>query len=109
MWKGAAVIGGDCGGIRHQIEDGVNGYLVSSVEAAAQRIVQLLREPAQREHIKRRARDTVRRRFLMSRLLEQYLDLFSAFEATFSLNHQRLSVLGLPVANKMSSDNKSGT
>jgi trehalose synthase len=106
MWKGAAVIGGDCGGIRHQIEDGVNGYLVSSVEAAAQRIVQLLREPAQREHIKRRARDTVRRRFLMSRLLEQYLDLFSAFEATFTLNHQRLSVLGLPVAGKMSSDRK---
>jgi hypothetical protein len=42
----------------------------------------------------------------MSRLLEQYLDLFSAFEATFTLNHQRLSVLGLPVAGKMSSDRK---
>jgi hypothetical protein len=68
--------------------------------------VPLLREPALREQIARRAHDTVRRRFLMSRLLEQYLDLFSAFEATFTLNHQRLSVLGLPVAGKMSSDRK---
>ena len=28
MWKGAAVIGGNVGGIRHRIEDGVNGFLV---------------------------------------------------------------------------------
>jgi trehalose synthase len=32
MWKGAAVIGGRTGGIAHQIEDGVNGFLVDSVE-----------------------------------------------------------------------------
>ena len=28
MWKGAAVIGGRTGGIAHQIDDGVNGFLV---------------------------------------------------------------------------------
>jgi trehalose synthase len=38
MWKGAAVIGGRAGGIAHQIEDGVNGVLVDSVEQAAERI-----------------------------------------------------------------------
>ena len=59
MWKGAAVIGGDCGGIRAQSEDGVSGFRVS-----------------------------VRRNFLMSRLLEQYLDLFSAFEPRFLLRPQ---------------------
>ena len=32
MWKGAAVIGGRVGGIRHQIEDGVSGFLVDTVE-----------------------------------------------------------------------------
>ena len=36
MWKGAAVIGGRTGGIAHQIEDGVNGFLVDSVEEAAE-------------------------------------------------------------------------
>ena len=32
MWKGTPVIGGNVGGIRYQIDDGVNGFLVSSVE-----------------------------------------------------------------------------
>jgi len=43
MWKGKAVIGGKVGRIRHQIEDGMNGFLVSSVEEAAARIVQLIK------------------------------------------------------------------
>ena len=34
MWKGAPVIGGDVGGIRLQIEDGISGYLVGSTELA---------------------------------------------------------------------------
>ena len=36
MWKGRPVIGGDVGGIRLQIEDGKNGYLVSSPEECTQ-------------------------------------------------------------------------
>jgi len=32
MWKRTPVIGGNVGGIRYQIEDGVNGFLVSSVD-----------------------------------------------------------------------------
>jgi trehalose synthase len=89
MWKGAAVIGGDCGGIRRQIEDGKNGFLVSSVEQAAERIVQLVNDGALRRRLGAAARDTVRERFLMSRLAEQYLDLFTAFEPRFTLNHPR--------------------
>jgi trehalose synthase len=94
MWKGAAVIGGRCGGISHQIEDGTNGFLVSTVDEAAARIVQLLRDPVLRDRLGHEARETVRQRFLMSRLIEQYLDLFSAFETSFAVNHQRLSALG---------------
>ena len=37
MWKRTPVIGGNVGGIRYQIEAGVNGFLVSSVEEAAER------------------------------------------------------------------------
>jgi trehalose synthase len=40
MWKGAPVIGGSVGGIRCQIEDGINGFLVSTTEETASRIVQ---------------------------------------------------------------------
>jgi trehalose synthase len=85
MWKGAAVIGGNTGGIRHQIEDGVNGFLVSSIEEAANRIVQLLKDEDLRERLGQKARETVRQQFLLTRLLEQYLDLFNSFEITFRL------------------------
>src|SRR5947199_2046352 len=76
MWKGRPVIGGNAGGIRHQIEDGVNGFLVSSSEDAARRIVELLKDRRLRGRLGRKARDTVRRNFLLTRYLEQYLDLF---------------------------------
>ncbi|UCH52261.1 MAG: glycosyltransferase, partial [Pseudomonadota bacterium] len=91
MWKGAAVIGGNCGGIRHQIEDGVNGYLVSSIDDAAKRIVALVKDAGQRAALGKRARETVRDHFLLTRMVEQELDLFSAFEPNFRLNHRRLS------------------
>ncbi|MBN8464995.1 glycosyltransferase [Corallococcus exiguus] len=85
MWKGTPVIGGNVGGIRHQIEDGHNGFLVDSVDECAQRIVQLLRNPKLRNQLGHHAHETVRRRFLLTRYLEQYLDLFSAFEARYHL------------------------
>ena len=77
MWKGAAVIGGNVGGIRHQISDGENGFLVGSVDEAAERIVQILRDTELRRRLGHRARETVREKFLMSRLLEDWLDLLA--------------------------------
>src|SRR5213078_1023215 len=80
MWKGRAVIGGDVGGIRYQIENGVNGFLVSSVEEAADRIARLLKDEKLCEEIGCRARETVREKFLLTHYVEQYLDLFGAFD-----------------------------
>lgn len=85
MWKGTPVIGGKVGGIRHQIEDGVNGFLVESVEQAAERIVQILKDPGLREKLGKRAKESVRERFLMTRLMEDWLDLIGSFEASFRL------------------------
>ena len=85
MWKGAALIGGNVGGIRYQIQDGVNGFLVSSVDEAAERIVQLLRDPDLGQRLGRSAHETVRERFLFTRTIEQYLDLISSFEPEFRL------------------------
>jgi trehalose synthase len=82
MWKGTPVIGGNVGGIRYQIEDDVNGFLVSSVEEAAERMVELLNDQKLRDEMGSRARETVRERFLLTRYLEQYLDLFRAFLAS---------------------------
>jgi len=85
MWKGSAVIGGNVGGIRYQIEDGVNGFLVDSVDQAAEKIVQLIKDRDLRERMGREAKESVRQRFLMTRLIEQYLDLLGSFKTVFKL------------------------
>ena len=85
MWKGTPVIGGNVGGIRYQIEDEVNGFLVSSVQEAADRIVQLLKNEKLCAQLGGRARETVRKNFLMTRYLEQYLELYNSFETNFRL------------------------
>jgi trehalose synthase len=76
MWKGTPVIGGNVGGIRYQIENGANGFLVSSIEETAKRIVQLVNDKELRDEMGHKARETVRKNFLLTRYLEQYLDLF---------------------------------
>jgi trehalose synthase len=86
MWKGSAVIGGNVGGIRHQIDDGENGFLVDSVDEAAERIVQLVQNPDLRERLGENARKTVQEHFLMPHMLERYLDLFGSFETIYRLN-----------------------
>jgi trehalose synthase len=78
MWKGTPVIGGNVGGIRHQITEGENGFLVDSVDEAAERIVRLVRDRDLRAALGREAHETVRRRFLISRLMEDWLDLFAS-------------------------------
>lgn len=85
MWKGAAVIGGRTGGIRRQIEDGVNGFLVSTVEEAADRIVQLLKDRQLAARLGMAAKESVRGRFLMTRLMEEWVDLIGSFETEFKL------------------------
>jgi len=83
MWKGTPVIGGRTGGIPYQIEDGFNGFLVSSVAETAERIVELIKSPKLRVTMGKRARQSVKERFLQSRLLEQYLDLFHDFKCPY--------------------------
>ena len=85
MWKGAVVIGGNVGGIKKQIENGVNGFLVETVEEAAEHIVRVLKDAKLRKAIGQEAKETVRSRFLMTRLMEDWLDLISSFEPHFSL------------------------
>jgi trehalose synthase len=83
MWKGTPVVGGDCGGIRHQIEDGENGFLVSSVDEAADRMLQLLRDKKLARRMGNKAKEVVKRKFLLSRLLEDHLDLIGSFKTEY--------------------------
>ena len=73
MWKAKPVIGGNVGGIRLQIIDGESGYLVDTGEEAGSRMAQLLSDPDLRSAVGRNARERVRQRFLLPRLLNDYL------------------------------------
>jgi trehalose synthase len=77
-WKEKPVIGGDVGGIRLQIEDGVNGYLVRSVEECADRLVQLLGDSGLRAEMGRAGRERTRKRFLTLRELEDHVRMLAA-------------------------------
>ena len=76
MWKGTPVIGGNVGGIPMQIEDGVEGFLVNSNEECADRIVTILKDDQLRTRMGKSAKEKVKHKFLMTRLLEEYLDMF---------------------------------
>lgn len=85
MLKGAAVVAGNVGGIPLQINHGENGFLVNSVQEAAEHIVRLVRDESLRRNVGEKAKTTVRENFLMPRLLENYLDLFASFDRSFKL------------------------
>jgi trehalose synthase len=75
MWKGKPVIGGATGGITVQILYGVTGYTVNSVEGAAYRIRYLLSNPGLMRKMGEAGREHVRRNFLITRHLRDYLSL----------------------------------
>ncbi|HXF72830.1 MAG TPA: glycosyltransferase [Actinomycetota bacterium] len=76
MWKRRPVVGGRAGGITLQVRHGENGFLVGSVEEAGERVRELLRDPDLATSFGHRAREDVARSYLVTRELEDYLDLF---------------------------------
>ena len=73
LWKGKPVIGGAVGGIPTQILHGVNGFLVHSPEGAAFRLRFLLTHPRLAERMGAQGREHVRRNFLITRHVRDYL------------------------------------
>lgn len=76
MWKEKPVIGGNVGGIKSQIKDGQNGFLVSSPQETASKIVKLVENPGLGKKMGQKAKETIKEKFLMPRLLLDYLRLF---------------------------------
>lgn len=76
MWKEKPVVGGNVGGIKFQIKNGQNGFLISSSEEMAARIVQLIENPGLSRKIGKEAKEAIKEKFLMPRLLRDYLKIF---------------------------------
>jgi len=78
MWKGKPVVGSYAGGIPAQVIPEVTGYMVNSVEGAAFRLRQLLDSPDVAARFGGAAREYVRRNFLITRHLGDYLALLAS-------------------------------
>ncbi len=76
IWKARPFIGGDVGGIPLQVNDGESGFLVSTVEDCAARALDILRDPGLGKRLGRAGKESARQRFLMPRLLRDWLALF---------------------------------
>lgn len=79
LWKKAAVIAGNVGGIPLQISDGENGFLATTDDEYVEKIISLLANKKELNRVKEAGRESVRENFLTTRLVEDeikmYLDL----------------------------------
>ncbi|MBE7415617.1 MAG: glycosyltransferase [Deltaproteobacteria bacterium] len=80
LWKKKPVIAGDAGGIPLQVIEGVTGFLVHSVEGTAYRIRQLLENPERAAKMGEAGREHIRRNFLTTRNIRNYLGIWTALE-----------------------------
>ena len=80
MWKGTPVVASNVGGIPIQIRDGKNGFLLkpNDNKGFADRIIHLLKNPKEKEKLGQKAKETVREKFLITRLLSDYLYMLNA-------------------------------
>ncbi|MHC4725764.1 MAG: glycosyltransferase [Planctomycetota bacterium] len=80
LWKGTPVVSSDVGGLPAQIEDGKNGFLVppKDLNGFADRIIHLLMNPKEGQFLGQNAKETVREKFLITRLLSDYLDMLNS-------------------------------
>lgn len=77
LWKGKPVIGGNVGGIKIQIQDGVNGFLVSDITEATEKTAYLLNHPEEAKKMGKVGKEIVRDNFLSIREIEDHLKLFN--------------------------------
>ncbi|MBN2269554.1 MAG: glycosyltransferase [Sedimentisphaerales bacterium] len=75
LWKGTPVVASNVGGIPYQIDDGRSGFLVEPQdnEGFAERIIDILQNPDKAKAVGEKAREKVRKEFLITRLLSDYL------------------------------------
>ncbi len=84
LWKARPVVGGRAGGIKLQIRDGFDGYLVDSIEECAARVIDLLADPVGADAMGAQGKEHVRANFLATRELADWLRLLADLgERTF--------------------------
>lgn len=79
LWKGTPVVASNVGGIPLQVRDGINGFLVepNDIKGFAEKTIKILKDKEMAREMGNNGREIVRKNFLITRLLSDYLDLLS--------------------------------
>jgi trehalose synthase len=80
LWKVRPVVAGNVGGIPLQVTDGQTGYLITSAQEAAERTLQILRDPGLAKQLGRAGKERTRELFLTPRLLRDWLRAFGEMD-----------------------------
>ena len=76
MWKEKPVVGRPAGGVKIQIDNGINGYLEWNIEDISERVLELLKDEEKRYIMGKKAKEKVRENFLITSHLMRYLKVF---------------------------------
>jgi trehalose synthase len=85
LWKKKPVVGGKTGGIKIQIQDEINGFLVSNIQEATEKTLYLLQNPEIAKKMGERGKKIVLENFLSTREIEDYLVLFNKLAGSDSI------------------------
>ncbi len=79
LWKGKPVVASRVGGIPIQIVDGETGFLLDpyDYDGFARKIIEIIKNPDMAREVGAKAKEYVRERFLITRLIVDYLDLLN--------------------------------
>ena len=80
MWHGNIVVAMDSPGARTQIDSGHNGFIISDLTQAVEKVGDILREPDKFKDIKEHAKQSVRDRFLITNYMEEMIDLYKSLQ-----------------------------
>ncbi|MFH1663600.1 MAG: glycosyltransferase [archaeon] len=80
LWKETPVIASKVGGIPLQVLDGKTGYLTNNSDDTAKRAVKLLKNEKLRKQLGKQGKEHVRKNFLITRHLMDYIKLFKELE-----------------------------
>jgi len=80
LWKGKPVVAANVGGIPLQVDNRRTGYLVGDIAECAERVIYLLKNPEIANKMGISGKEYVKKNFLITRLLKDYLSLFNSLK-----------------------------
>ena len=80
LWKGKPVVAANVGGIPLQVDNRRTGFLVGDISECAERVIHLLKNSEIANKMGTSGKEYVRKNFLITRLLKDYLNLFNSLK-----------------------------